>query len=218
MTIPPLLRLQWVISWLLEVYSGSVGFSASKNTSENRRGDSFSDSLHISNPDRHFLLDFKEIHPTQIYKCLRLLQCVQSFLITEGKAFALHKDGTGEHCYDQFTMLAKFIKSVWSVIKPVDQADLFANTECALTPMNLFTVLHRDECIGKLQWRLKGRSSRLLTSCKVGLGKASFCFVLPASGFFSAIGTKNSTLSHFWSKMLSVGTWWTQEREEKRMI
>lgn len=98
MTIPPLLRLQWVISWLLEVYSGSVGFSASKNTYENRRGDSFSDLLCVSNPDQHFLLDFKEIHPTQIYKCLRLLQCVQSFLITEGKAFALHKDGTGEHC------------------------------------------------------------------------------------------------------------------------
>lgn len=65
MTVQPLLRLQWVLSWLLEV-SGSVGFSVGKNTYENRRGDSFSDLLHISNPDWHFLLNFKEIHPPQI--------------------------------------------------------------------------------------------------------------------------------------------------------
>lgn len=75
-------------------------------------GDSFYDLLCISNPDWHFLLDFKEIHPPQIHKCLRLLQCVQSFLMTEGKAFALHKDGIGEHSQGQSTMLGKFIKSV----------------------------------------------------------------------------------------------------------
>lgn len=91
MTVQCLLKLQWVLSCLLEVYAGSAGFSVGKNTYENRR-DSFSDLLHISNPDWHFLLDFEEIHPPQIHKCLRLLPCVQSFLVTECKAFALHKD------------------------------------------------------------------------------------------------------------------------------
>lgn len=92
MTVQPLLRLQWVLSWLLEVCSESVGFIVGKNTYKNRRGESFSDLLRISNPDWHFVLNFKEKQSHQIYKCLRLLQCVHFFLVTECKASALHKD------------------------------------------------------------------------------------------------------------------------------
>lgn len=61
---------------------------------------------------------------------------------------------------------------------------------------------------------------KILRACnKLGLGKTIYFVLSSLLQFFSsAIGTKISALSHFWCKMLAVGSWWTREREEEERM